>query len=224
MDNPPHELPLSISPRELLRDLFRQSKAMKVDAGQTVFRTGDPCDGLYLVIEGLFKVTAVLPSKRERVLAILGSDALIGEVSAVDRGARSACVIALRPSRLSFISLAQLDDFGRLNPDIYREIAILLARRLRGSNESLAVNTLSIKGRAARAVLKLADLFGKNLGTGRVLIQQKLSQDELAAMAGIARENLSRTLQDWTRQRWLSRPAKYYCIENKAALQREAQV
>jgi CRP/FNR family transcriptional regulator, cyclic AMP receptor protein len=80
----------------------------------------------------------------------------------------------------------------------------------------------SVKAGAARALLSLADAFGKDVGSGRILIRYKLSQTDLAAVAGVARENLSRVLQDWMRGAVVSRLAGYYCIENKKALQREA--
>jgi CRP/FNR family transcriptional regulator, cyclic AMP receptor protein len=69
----------------------------------------------------------------------------------------------------------------------------LLARRLRDPDEALvATNFLAVKGCAARALLSLADAFGRDVGEGRILIWQKVSQSDLAAMAGIARENVSR--------------------------------
>ena len=40
-------------------------------------------------------------------------------------------------------------------------------------------------------------------------------------MAGIARENVSPNLQDWTRRSLVSRLSGYYCVENKAALERD---
>jgi hypothetical protein len=43
-------------------------------------------------------------------------------------------------------------------------------------------------------------------------------------MAGIARENVSRILKEWTRRSFVSRLAGYYCIENKRALESEAEI
>ena len=40
-------------------------------------------------------------------------------------------------------------------------------------------------------------------------------------MTGIARETLSRILQDWVRRSLVSRLAGYYCLEDKAALESE---
>jgi CRP-like cAMP-binding protein len=78
-----------------------------------------------------------------------------------------------------------------------------------------------VKGRVARALLSLADAFGRDLDQGRILIRQKVSQSDLAAMAGIARENVSRVLHDWASRSVVSRLAGYYCLENVAALKRE---
>jgi len=87
----------------------------------------------------------------------------------------------------------------------------LLAQRLRDTNDALlATNFLSVKGRVAHALLNLAEALGRDLGQGRILIRQKVSQSDLAA-AGIARENVSRVLNDWVRRSLVSRLAGYYC-------------
>ena len=100
----------------------------------------------------------------------------------------------------------------------------MLARRLRDINGALvATSFMSVKGRAARTLLILADAFGKDVGQGRILIRQKMNQGDLAALAGVARENLSRVLRDWMDAALVSRFAGYYCVENKAALEREAR-
>jgi len=71
---------------------------------------------------------------------------------------------------------------------------------------------------------KLAEAFGQDVGKGRILIRQKVSQSDVAAMAGIARENVSRILNDWMRAKLVSRLAGYYCLENRAALESEAEM
>ena len=213
----------AILPAELAAALFSDARVVAFDAGQTLFLAGDPCNGCYQVVEGLLKVTLDLPTGRERILAILGPGALVGELSVIDGTPRSACVTAIRPAKLRFISRAAFDEFGHAHPEIFRTIAGVLARRLRDINGALvATSFLSVKGRAARTLLILAEAFGKDVGAGRILIRQKVSQGDLAAMAGIARENLSRVLQDWMEGKLVSRLAGYYCVEDKAALEREA--
>jgi CRP-like cAMP-binding protein len=215
---------LSVLPSDLSARLIGQASTVALAANQTLFAAGDACDGCYHVIEGLLKVVMVLPSRRERILAILGPGGFAGELSLMDGAPRSASVVAIRASKLYFITCAAFDELGRTNPELYRYTANLLARRLRDNSVNLAMSSPSVKVGAARALLGLADAFGKDVGAGRILIRHRVSQRDLAAMAGIARENLSRILQDWMRGGLVSRLAGYYCIENKTALEREADV
>ena len=214
----------AILPAELADALFAQARIATVEAGQMLFLAGDPCTGCYRLVEGLLKVTLDLGQGRERILAILGPGALVGELSVIDGTPRSACVAAIRASKLQFISRAVFEDFGRAHPEIFRTIAGVLARRLRDINGALvATSFMSVKGRAARTLLILADAFGKDVGRGRILIRQKMNQGDLAALAGIARENMSRVLRDWMDAALVTRFAGYYCVEDKAALEREAR-
>jgi CRP-like cAMP-binding protein len=219
------ETVLSVLPGELSAALFASARPHKLKADQTLFVAGDPGDGCYRVEQGLLKVSVVSPSGGERILAILGPGALVGELAIIDAQPRSASVTAARDSDLSFISRASFEQVATKNPEVYRHIVTLLCRRLRDTNNVVAAMTfLSLKGRVAQALLGLADAFGNDVGQGRILVKQKVTQGDLAAMAGMARENVSRIVNDWMRQKLISRLAGYYCLENRAALQREAEM
>jgi CRP/FNR family transcriptional regulator, cyclic AMP receptor protein len=215
---------LAAIPEELSQALFAKARMMTLAADQSLFLAGDEGDGCYRVEEGLLKATVAAPNGGERILAIFGPGAVVGELSVIDGSPRSASVSALRDSKLYFVSRADFEAFGRTSPEVYRHVVSVLARRLRDTNDALAATSfLSVKGRVARALLSLAEAFGKDVGGGRILIRQKVTQSDLAAMAGIARENVSRVLKDWTGQSMVSRLAGYYCLENKAAIRREAE-
>jgi CRP/FNR family transcriptional regulator, cyclic AMP receptor protein len=222
---PPPDTLLSALPAELSHGLFSKARILSLAADQMVFLAGDAGDGCYRIEEGLLKVSVVAAGGAERILAILGPGAIVGELSMIDGTPRSATVSALRESKLCFVSRAAFEAFGQANPDVYRHVMILLARRLRDTNGALAATSfLSVKGRVARSLLSLAEAFGHDVGGGRILVRQKLTQSDLAAMAGIARENVSRILKDWTSRSLVSRLAGYYCLENKAAIDREAEM
>jgi len=215
---------LATLPPELSQRLFANARPVSLSASRTLFVAGDNGDGCYRVEEGLLKASVSVATGGERILAILGPGSVVGELSMIDSAPRSASVTALRDSKLSFVDRVAFETFGQSTPELYRYITTLLARRLRDTNEALvATNFLSVKGRVARALLCLADAFGRDIGQGRILIRQKVSQSDLAAMAGIARENVSRALNDWGNRSLVSRLAGYYCLENKAALNREAE-
>jgi CRP/FNR family transcriptional regulator, cyclic AMP receptor protein len=215
---------LSMLPADLSIGLFDHVSPVHLDPGQRLFLAGDPGDGCYRVDEGLIKVNVISPSGGERILAILGPGMLVGELAMLDGAARSASASAIRESKLSFVSRATFHAIASARPEIYRYITALLTRRLRDIDDALkATSFLPLKGRAATVLLSLSDAFGKDVGSGRILIRQKVSQSDLAAMAGISRENFSRILQDWIRQSLVSRLAAYYCVEDKAALERERE-
>jgi len=215
---------LASLPGELSRGLFAKGRAQTLAADQTLFMAGDEGDGCYRVDDGLLKASVAAPNGGERILAILGPGSVVGELSMIDGAPRSATVAALRESKLCFVSRADFDAFGQSNPQLYRHVMTVLARRLRDTNDALAASSfLSVKGRVARALLSLAEAFGRDVGSGRILIRQKVTQSDLAAMAGIARENVSRVLKDWSTHSLVTRLAGYYCLENKAAIKREAE-
>src|SRR5215469_7037473 len=54
------------------------------------------------------------------------------------------------------------------------------------------INVEPVKSRLACTLLELAGDFGQDIGSGRILIRQKIDQSDLAAMAGIGRESANR--------------------------------
>jgi CRP-like cAMP-binding protein len=216
---------LSVLPAELSAALFAAARPHRLKADQMLFTAGDPGDGCYRVEQGLLKVSMVSPSGGERILAILGPGTLVGELAMIDAQPRSASVTAVRDSELSFISRTAFEAVAHTHPDVYRHIVKLLVQRLRDTNTVVAaMSFLSLKGRVAQSLLGLAEAFGNDVGQGRILVKQKVTQSDLAAMAGIARENVSRIINDWMRQKLISRLAGYYCLEDRSALEREAEM
>jgi len=227
MAKPPPAAPnlLSSLPTDLLSGLFAKARPSTLAADQVLFLSGDAGDGCYRIDDGLVKVSVVVPSGGERILAVLGPGTMVGELSMFSEASRSASVTALRESKLSFVSRGAFHAFAQDNPDLYRHVIRLLARRLTDTNMALVATTfLSLQGRVARSLLSLAEGFGHDVGGGRILVRQKITQSDLAAMAGIARENVSRILKEWMRRSLISRLAGYYCLENKAAIEHEAEM
>jgi len=220
---PPPESLLDALPAELSQALFAEALTISLTAGRGLFSAGDKGDGCYRVDKGLLKASVAEPGGGERILAVLGPGSVVGELSMIDDAPRSASVVALRDTKLSFISSAAFKAFAQSRPELYRYLTTLLAKRLRYTNDIVAASFLSLKGRVARALLSLAEQFGRDVGQGRIVIQQKISQSDLAAIAGVARENVSRVLHDWADRSLVTRLAGYYCLEDTATLKREAE-
>jgi CRP/FNR family transcriptional regulator, cyclic AMP receptor protein len=219
---PEHARLLSGLPAPLSTKLFANAKLVQLAAGKILFRAGASDDGCYRVEDGLLKVTIVSGSGAERILAFLGKGAIVGELSIIDGQPRSATVVAVRNAAVSFLSRADFEAFAEKHPEVYKSLVRLLAQRLRETDAVIAASSfLSLKGRVARAMLELAGHFGQEVAPGRIVIRQKIGQSDLAAMAGIARENVTRVLNDWQRHKVVSRLSGYYCLENKAQLEHQ---
>jgi CRP-like cAMP-binding protein len=219
---PEHARLLSGLPAPLSTKLFANTKPVRLAAGEILFRAGASDDGCYRVDDGLLKVTIVSGSGAERILAFLGPGAIVGELSIIDGLPRSATVVAVRNSAASFLSRADFEAFAEKHPEVYKSLVRLLAQRLRETDAAVAASSfLSLKGRVARTMLELAEHFGQEVGPGRIVIRQKIGQNDLAAMAGIARENVTRVINDWQRHKVVSRLSGYYCLEDKAQLEHQ---
>ena len=73
--------------------------------------------------------------------------------------------------------------------------------RLRQSDEDMVASSfLTARARVARALLQFAHHLGEEVVPGRSLIRYRITQNDLAAMAGVARESVSRTFREWHRQ------------------------
>jgi hypothetical protein len=125
---------------------------------------------------------------------------------------------------LSFISQKNFEKCTKQAPDIYRYLVNVLVLRLRETDQAVAADSfLTVKARLARALRELIEYLGEGAGAGRVLIHHKINQNDLAAMAGVARENVSRTLSDWRRRGLLTRSSGFYCVNDITMLKRHAE-
>ena len=215
---------LSRLPGRVLADVFANAKTAKLATNKALFHAGDPGDGCYRVDEGLLKVVMVSHKGGERILAFLGPGDIVGELSIIDGRPRSASVVAVRDSALSFLSRTAFEAFVEKHPQICKVLLTLLATRLRETDVTVAAGSfLSLRGRVACTLLELAEHFGGDVGSGRIVIHQKIRQSDLADLTGIARETVSRILNDWKRHKLVSHFSGYYCLENKVQLERQAQ-
>jgi len=142
----------------------------------------------------------------------------------IDGRPRSASVVAIADCSLSFVSRDKFQKYTEAHPELTSYLVRTLARRLRESDDALAAATfLSVKGRLARALLSLAEYVGEDDGGGRIQLRLKIGQGDLAAMAGVARENVSRTMSEWRKRDIVTRSSDYYCINDRRALAQEME-
>jgi CRP/FNR family transcriptional regulator len=202
--------------------LIEGASGVTLHDGEALFRKGDAGDGCYWLQAGLLKVSVVSPEGEKRTLAILAPGGIVGELAMIDGLPRSADVHAIDECRLTFVSRAAFVDCLSENPALYAHVCSALASRLRQANdEAAAASFLPVKARIARTILRLADYLGEEPDGEHIAIRHRFSQNDIAAMAAIARESVNRTMHEWKERGIVSVPSRSTMVVHKARLQRE---
>lgn len=210
-------------PSELSAQLLVGARTITLKRGQTLFETGAKGDGCYWLNEGVLKVSIASIQGAERILAILGSGSLVGECAIIDGLPRSASVQALRDSSLTFVTRSTFLECLHRSPSLYSYLVEMLVARLRRADEEvMAASFLSLKARVARALLKFAEHLGEPTNTPDQFEIRELRQEDVAALADVARENVSRILSEWRKHKLIvpKTPTVYVILRSK--LEREA--
>src|SRR5262249_448882 len=214
---------LSGLPNRLSSLLFAKARVRRLAVGETLFNAGDVGDGCYRLDRGVLKVDMCSMRGEKLTLAIIGPGSIVGELAIIDGHSRSASIIAVKDCQLSFISRAYFEECMKQHPEINRYLVNVLAGRLRDADEAAAAaSLLPAKAGEAAAPREQQKHLGGDGGAGRILIRHKIGQGDLAAMAGVARENVSRILTQWKRQNIVTQLPPFYTV-NRAALERELE-
>jgi len=161
----------------------------------TIVRVDDPGGALYILKSGLVKITIEDQHGDEMILRILYPTDFFGEMSLLDGMPRSATVTAQEPSEVLTISREHFLSIIEQSPKILLKMTAVLSKRLRQANELIhSLAFYDVYGKVARLLLNLAAERGRTTEQGTV-IDMRLTQQELAELAGMTRETMARTLR-----------------------------
>jgi CRP/FNR family transcriptional regulator len=161
--------------------------------GVRVFHEGDSSDACYIVRLGDLRVTREHSDGRAIALATLGPGDIFGELAMFDGGIRSASVETLDDSELLALPAADLKRLLAEHPDISVKLISALVRRIRETNERVARQSFqTVPSRVAGVLSRLT--AEESWPEGRDGITVRMTQADLAQLAGTSRESVSRFL------------------------------
>jgi CRP/FNR family cyclic AMP-dependent transcriptional regulator len=205
------------------QELRAQMAEVHLPRGQSLFDEGDPGDRLYVGTEGKVKLGRTAADGRENLLAVMGPGEMFGELSLFDPGPRSATVTAVTDAVFSSLSHEDLLRWLDGRPAVARGLLAQLAGRLRRANDVVADLVFSdVPGRVAKALLDLADRFGRTADDG-VHVHHDLTQEELAQLVGASRETVNKALADFVSRGWLRLEPRSVVIMDIERLSRRAR-
>ena len=188
-----------------------------------LFREGDRGDTLYVIAEGKIKLGRSSPDGRENLVAVLGPGEMFGELSLFDPKPRTMTATAVAETQLLGLGNESLTAVVTGRPEVSKALLGALAQRLRRTNEHLADLVFTdVPGRVAKALLDLADRFGRQLDNG-ILVSHDLTQEELAQLVGASRETVNKALADFATRGWLKLEARAVLLLDVERLRRRAR-
>jgi CRP/FNR family cyclic AMP-dependent transcriptional regulator len=156
-----------------------------------LIQEGDKSDLLYVVLSGKLRVFLADGDGNEITIDILGPDQYFGEM-ALEGEPRSASVMTTEVSKLSVIERSQFRQFFATNPEAAYGLYVALVRRARNLTRGVGgLALLDVYGRVARLLLDTA-----TEEHGRLMVGERLTQQEIAKRVGASRETVSRIFTD----------------------------
>ncbi|UOE19185.1 Crp/Fnr family transcriptional regulator [Thermobifida halotolerans] len=196
---------------------------VRLGRGQTLFSEGDEGDRLYVMLSGKVKLTRTSADGRENLLAVLGPSEMLGELSLFDPGPRTASAVAVTDAVLAGLGHDDLRPFIMRQPEVAVHLLKALATRLRRTNDVVADLVFTdVPGRVAKALLDLAERFGKE-GEDGLHVHHDLTQEELAQFVGASRETVNKALAEFALRGWLRIEAKAVVLLDIERLRRRAR-
>ncbi|CAN5787299.1 Crp/Fnr family transcriptional regulator [soil metagenome] len=180
----------------------------KVPERRQLFRMGDPCEGLWIVVRGRVRIYRANRGGREQVLHDQGPGQPLAEVPLFDGGPCPANARAEEDSELLFLPRADFEQLYRSEPAIADAVIRDLGRRLRGAVRLIEkISLRDVPSRVGLTLLEFAAAASSpadaaiTAGAGAAGVDRAqpfdlpLTQTELAESLAATRESVARALR-----------------------------
>ncbi|MDK2126288.1 cyclic nucleotide-binding domain-containing protein [Parachitinimonas caeni] len=117
-----------------IRQVLNYCKRASFDIGDYIVHQGEPGRSMYVLLAGQVEVVRMI-GDHEQVLSKLGPGDSFGELALLDYSERTASVRCLAPTVMLTFERKALYQLPFVAPKLYRNMALLMASRLRETDE-----------------------------------------------------------------------------------------
>lgn len=180
-------------PEHVRADLFERMVFTTHEHNERIWNEGQPADGIHLVVSGYLAVKISTPDGDEAMLAVLGPGDVFGELALLgDDQRRTASVIALDRARTKRVSNRDWAELRSRHPEIDELVTKMMAGYVIRLGEHLT-EVLFVPAET-RVIRQLVRLCAKYRSSGSMAATVRLTGQELADLAGVARQTVSTLL------------------------------
>ena len=205
---------LGLAELESIRKLVFEKTA---DRAETILLEGEQATSLYFVASGAVKVFKTSVEGKEQILSIVRPGESFNDVPIFDGGPNPASARTMGPVLLYGIKKSDMESILRDHPQIALNVIKVLAKRVR--HLVSLVEDLSFRHVISRVAKILLEHVGGEMGRG-----PRLTQQEMAAMAGTAREVVGRSLKALEEEGAIKLDHHRIVITDEEALQKIMEV
>lgn len=172
----------------VLDSISRYVFEKKAERGEILVLEGEPAEALFFVVEGVVKVFKTSPDGKEQIYRIIRPGDSFNDVPILTGGVNLASAAAMSAVVLNGIKKKDLETVSREYPQVALNIIKVLSLRI----EELVslVEDFSFRRVSGRVAKILLEHTGD--GGGK---RPRLTQQEMAAMIGTAREMVGRSFR-----------------------------
>lgn len=164
--------------------------------GQTLFAQGNPPFGMYCVSEGNIKITQTGSDGKDSIVRIATSGDVMGHRSLFTEQFYKATATALDEAKVCFIDKKHILKMVQENPSVATNLLGKLGRDLGAAEQRIAsFYQKNVRERLAEFLLLLKESHGVETEEG-LLLDIKLTREEMASIIGTASETLIRFMSE----------------------------
>jgi CRP-like cAMP-binding protein len=173
-----------------LMALIAGRKVRQLKKKQILYYDGDQPVGIYLILEGSLKTVKLADDGRELITGLFKADDYLGINALLLDESFNETAEALEDSAICMLPKEALVTLLNQHPAIGQQFIKILSNNVREKEDQLLELAYhSVRRRLASVLVRLSKQSADN--------KFKISREELASMAGIATETVSRTLTDF---------------------------
>jgi len=186
----------TLSPEERAR-LEPGLRVRECRRGERIYGPGDAAHVVCAVTHGVVRLSTRSPDDREVILDFAEQGEIFGELAILDGSPRDHAADAHEDTVIAELDSGRLAAVIREVPELGFQFNRVLATRVRTLRAR--VEELLCKSAETRMALTLAALAESHgiVDAGGVLISLRLSQRDIASLAGLSRETVNAVLQEF---------------------------
>jgi CRP/FNR family transcriptional regulator, cyclic AMP receptor protein len=178
----------------MVRELASRGAVRSFPKNTVIINEGDRGDSLFVILSGKVKVYVSDDDGREMILDHYSAGDYVGEM-ALDGQPRSASVMTLEPTSCAVVTRDALRAAIVANPDVAMALIGTLIERARIATDNVKnLALMDVYGRVARLLLSIA----KEQPDGKLVVPERMTQQDIADRVGASRDMISRIFKDLT--------------------------